>query len=126
MNGNDIIISTYQGSSWVAVAAVKSDELQAECEMIPKASADQQSWNEYEPGRKGWTLNTNWLVSAVADIRKVLIVGTKVRIHVGSRNGYSASTGVTGYAIVKNCKVNTPNLGLCTGSFVFQGTGSLT
>ena len=126
MNGNDIIISTYQGSSWVAVAAVKSDELQTECEMIPKASADQQSWNEYEPGRKGWTLNTNWLVSAVADIRKVLTIGTKVKIHVGSRSGYSATTGVTGFAWVKTCKVNATRGSIAQGSFVFQGTGPLT
>lgn len=126
MNGNNIIVYTYSGSVWVAVASTKNDELSAECELIEKASSSQQEWKEYETGRKGWGLNTNWLVSAVADIRKVLVVGTKVRIHVGSRNGYNASMGVTGYAIVKNCKVNTPNLGLCTGSFVFQGTGALT
>lgn len=126
MNGNNIIIYTYQGSSWVAVASVKNDELQAQCDMLPKASADQQEWNEYEPGRKDWTLNTNWLVSAVSDIRKVLTIGSKVKIHVGSRSGYSSTTGVTGFAWVRNCKVNTPNLGLCTGSFIFQGTGPLT
>jgi hypothetical protein len=110
----------------VAVASVKNDELQAQCDMLPKASAEQQEWNEYEPGRKDWTLNTNWLVSAVSDIRKVLTIGTKVKIHVGSRSGYSSTTGVTGFAWVRNCKVNNPNLGLCTGSFIFQGTGPLT
>lgn len=126
MNGNNIIIYTYQGSSWVAVASVKNDELQAECDMIEKASENQQAWREYEAGRNGWQLNTNWLVSAVSDIRKVLTIGSKVKIHVGSRNGYNASTGVTGFAFVKNCKVTMPNLGLCQGSFVFQGTGPLT
>ena len=100
MNGNNIIIYTYQGSSWVAVASVKNDELQAQCDMLPKASAEQQEWNEYEPGRKDWTLNTNWLVSAVSDIRKVLTIGSKVKIHVGSRSGYSSTTGVTGFAWV--------------------------
>ena len=118
MNGNNIIVYTYSGSSWVAVASTKSDELQAQCDLIEKASATQQEWKEFEKGRKEWGLNVNWLVSAVADIRKVLTVG--------SRSGYSASTGVTGFAYVQNCKVNNPNLGLCTGSFVFKGNGPLT
>lgn len=126
MNGNNIIVYTYSGSSWVAVASTKNDELQAQCDLIEKASATQQEWKEYEKGRKEWGLNVNWLVSAVADIRKVLTVGSLVKIHVGSRSGYSASTGVTGFAYVQNCKVNNPNIGLCTGSFVFKGNGPLT
>lgn len=126
MNGNNIIVYTYSGSVWVAVASTKSDELSAECDLIEKASASQQEYKEYVTGRKGWSLNVNWLVSAVADIRKVLTIGTRVKIHVGSRSGYSASTGVTGFAIIKTCKVNAPNLGLCTGSFVFAGDGPLT
>jgi len=126
MNGNDIIVYTYQGSSWIPVASTRSDELQTECEMLKKASESQQEWDEYEAGRKGWSLNTSWLVSAVADIRKVLTIGTKVKIHVGSRNGYSATTGVTGFAFVKTCKVTATRGSLAQGSFSFQGTGPLT
>ena len=126
MNGNNIIIYTYQGSSWVAVAATKSDELQAKAEMLKKASAEQQDWDEYESGRKGWGLNVNWLVSAVSDIRKVLTVGSKVKIHVGGRSGYNASTGVTGFAFIETCKVNATRGSIAQGSFVFQGTGPLT
>ena len=126
MNGNDIIVYTYQGSYWVAVAYTKSDDLKTDCEMLKKASESQQEWDEYEAGRKSWGINTSWLVSAVADIRKVLTIGTKVKIHMGSRNGYNASTGVTGFAFVKSCEVRATRGTLCQGSFVFQGTGPLT
>ena len=123
-NGNNIIVQTHNGSSWVAVAATKSDELQAEADMIEKASATQQSWKEYIPGRKGWSLNVSWLVSQVADIRKVLQVGTRVQLRIGARS-YSSSTGVTGYAYVKTCKVTATRGNIATGSFSFIGDGAL-
>lgn len=123
-NGNNIIVQVRNGSSWVAVAATKSDELQAEADMIEKASATQQSWKEYIPGRKGWSLNVNWLVSQVADIQKVLQVGTRVQLQIGARS-YSSSTGVTGYAYVKTCKVTMTRGNIATGSFSFIGDGAL-
>lgn len=126
MNGNNIIVYTYSGSAWVAVASTKSDELQAECELIEKASATQQAWKEYVAGRKGWGLNSNWLVTAVSDIEKVLTVGTRVKIHVGDRGGYSGGAGgLTGFAFVKNCKVNMTRGNLANGSFQFTGDGEL-
>lgn len=124
LNGNNIIVQTYNGSSWVAIAATKSDELQAEADMIEKASATQQSWKEYIPGRKGWSLNVSWLVTKVADIQKVLQVGTLVRLQIGARS-YSSSTGVTGYAYVKTCKVTMTRGNIATGSFSFIGDGAL-
>ena len=123
-NGNNIIVQTHNGSSWVAVAATKSDELQAEADMIEKASATQQSWKEYIPGRKGWSLNVSWLVSQVADIQKVLQVGTRVQLRIGSRSN-PAWTNVTGYAYVKTCKVTMTRGNIATGSFSFIGDGAL-
>ena len=123
-NGNKIIVQVHNGSSWEAIAATKSDELQAEADMIEKASATQQSWKEYIPGRKGWSLNVSWLVSQVADIQKVLQVGTRVRLQIGARS-YSSSTGVTGYAYVKTCKVTMTRGNIATGSFSFIGDGAL-
>ena len=126
MNGNNIIIYIYSGSAWVAVASTKSDELQAECDLIEKASETQQDWKEYEPGRKSWGLNVNWLVTAVSDIEKVLTIGTRVKIHVGARGGYSdGAGGLTGFAYVKNCKVNMTRGNLANGSFQFTGNGEL-
>lgn len=125
VNGNNIIIYTYSGSAWVAVAGTKSDELQSECELIEKASSTQQEWKEYIAGRKGWSLNVNWLVSAVSDIQKVLQIGTRVKIHVGSRGYTGGASGVTGFAFVKNCKVNMTRGNLANGSFSFTGDGEL-
>lgn len=125
MNGNSIIVYTYSSSTWVAVAATKTDELQAECEMIEKASSTQQLWKEYIAGRKGWSLNVNWLVTAVADIEKVLSIGTRIKIHVGGRNYSGGSGGLTGFAYVRNCKVNATRGNLASGSFQFTGDGEL-
>lgn len=123
-NGNNIIVQVSNGSSWVAVAATKSDELQAEADMIEKASATQQSWKEYIPGRKGWSLNVSWLVSQVSDIQKVLQVGTRVQLRIGSRSN-PAWNNVTGYAYVKTCKVTMTRGNIATGSFSFIGDGAL-
>lgn len=123
-NGNNIIVQTYSGSSWVAIAATKSDELQAEADMIEKASATQQSWKEYIPGRKGWSLNVSWLVTDVDDIQKVLQVGTRVQLRIGSRSN-PAWYNVTGYAYVKTCKVTMTRGNIATGSFSFIGDGAL-
>lgn len=126
MKGQDIIIytSSDNGTSWTAVAKTRSDELQAECEMMNKASATQQEWNEVVPGRKSWQINSNWLVSAVADVRKVLQVGTRVKIRMGGKT-YSSAAGVEGYAYVRTCVVNTSFGNLATGSFTFVGDGAL-
>jgi predicted secreted protein len=125
-NGNNIIVyaSNDNGTSWTAVAATKSDELQTECELIEKASAAQQAWREYIPGRKSWGLNVAQLVTAVADIRNVLQIGTRVKIRVGGRT-YSGSAGVEGFAIVRQCKVSMTRGALANGSFIFQGDGPL-
>lgn len=124
--GNNIIVyaSSDNGTTWTAVAATKSDELQTECELIEKASASQQAWREYIPGRKSWGLNVAQLVTAVADIRNVLQIGTRVKIRVGGRS-YSGSAGVEGFAIVKQCKVSMARGALANGSFIFQGDGPL-
>ena len=75
MNGNNIIVYTYSGSAWTAIASVKSDELQHECDLIEKASATQQNSKEFIAGRKQWSLNVNWLMTTVSDLEKVLLVG---------------------------------------------------
>lgn len=124
LNGNNIIVQTYNGSSWVAIAATKSDELQAEADMIEKASATQQSWKEYIPGRKGWSLNVSWLLTLTSDIEKVLQVGTRVQLRICSRSN-PAWDNVTGYAYVKTCKVTATRGNIATGSFSFIGDGAL-
>lgn len=127
MNGNNIIVYTYNGSAWTAIASVRSDELQHECDLIEKASATQQGSKEYIVGRKQWSLNVNWMLTTASDLEKVLTVGTRVKIHVGARGGYSGGTGgLTGFAYVKMCKVTSTRGNLSVGSFAFVGDGPLT
>jgi len=125
--GNNIIVyvSENNGTSWTAVAATRSDELQAEAELIEKASASQQAWKEYVAGRKSWGLTVSWLVVNVADIRNVLKVGTRVKIRVGGRT-FSSSAGVEGYAYVRTCKTTHTRGNIANGSFAFVGDGALT
>jgi hypothetical protein len=125
MNGNNIIIYTFSGSAWVAIASTKSDEVQGDCDMLEKASSTQQDWKEFDPGRKSWSLNISWLVTAVSDINKVLLLGTKVKIHIDGRGYTGGATGLTGFALVKNCKMTLTWGNLAQGSLVLQGTGEL-
>ena len=70
-NGNNIIVytSTDNGSHWAAVAGTKSDEIQVDGETIEISSATDAEWKHHIAGRKSWSLQTSWLVTAVADIR---------------------------------------------------------
>lgn len=126
MNGNNIVVYQYSGSSWTPIAATKSDELQVGATTLEIASATEQDWTRCIAGRKSWSLNTNWLVTIVSDIEKALTVGTRVRLHIGARGGYSGSSGgLTGYAIVKDCKITMTRGNLVAGSFRFEGDGAL-
>ena len=80
MNGNNIIVYQQNGTSWTAIAATQSDELQVEGETIEISSATDSDWVHRIAGRKNWSLNVNWLVTEVADIRKVLTVNTRVKV----------------------------------------------
>lgn len=128
VNGNNIVVYTYNGSSWDAIAATKSDEIQVDGETIEIASdqSADQAWKRRIMGRKEWSLNVSWLVSTVADIEKVLMVGTRVKIHVGARGGYSgASGGLTGFAFITTAKVTNVRGALSNGTFQMIGDGAL-
>ena len=129
MNGNNIIVYQLVDNSWVAIAATKSDEIQVDDEMIeiPSTTQADQGWKCYIAGRKSWSLNVSWLVTTVADIRKVLLVGTRVKLHIGAR-GWDGTTegGLTGFAYIKTCKATLTRNSLANGSFAFIGDGALT
>lgn len=122
--GNNIIVYAQSGNSWAAVASVKSNELDADCDMLETATSLTQDYKTFKPGRKAWSLNVSWLVSTVADIRQVLTVGTRVKIRVGGRT-WSAAEGIEGYAYVRQCRVTATIGSLAQGSFSFQGDGPL-
>lgn len=124
-NGNNIIVYQQSGNDWVAIAATKSDEINVDAETIEIASATEQDWKRCVAGRKSWSLNVGWIVSEVADIRKVLTVGTRVKLRIGART-FAAASGLEGYAIVHTCKITMTRGNISNGSFSFVGDGGLT
>lgn len=125
-NGNNIIVSIYNtsNSTWEAIAATKSDELTVDGDLIEISSSTVADWRVFLNGRKSWGLNTSWLVTTVADIKKVLKVGTRVQLRIGART-WAAGSGLTGYAWVKTAKASMTRGNLANGSFAFQGDGAL-
>ena len=123
--GNNIIVYVQQGQNWVAIAATKSDELTVDGDQLEIASRTSGEWREFLAGRKTWSLQSAWLVTTVADIRKVLLVNSTIKLRIGART-WAAASGLEGYAIVKTCKVTMQEGNLANGSFAFIGTGALT
>lgn len=118
VKGNDILILM----DGVAIAGCRSHRVQTQCSTIEKASSTQQAWEEYEPGRKGWNVAVNYLVTLVANIDDVLKVGSKVTILIRDRNN---SKSISGTAIVVSCETQYTRGNLATGSYQFKGTGAL-
>lgn len=118
-NGNNIIILV----DGTAVAGCKTHKVQTKTATIEKASSQQQQWREFIAGRSEWGIDVNYLVVAVADIRKVLWCGRQVTIVVRDR---AAGTTLTGSAICTQCEQNYARGSLANGSFSFKGTGQLT
>lgn len=119
--GNNILV--YMNGT--AIAGTKSDELHVDSDTIPVASETDQDWEHAIAGRKKWGLNVGWLVLANTDVRKVLLAGSAVTIKIKGR-GAADSSGVTGSAILKTCKISAVRGNLATGSFAFVGNGPLT
>lgn len=125
MNGNNIIVYVLNGSTWSAIAATKSDTLKVDGDQIEICSQSEQSWRQYMAGRSGWSLSAMFLVTEVADLRKVLSVNTRVKLRIGART-FSSSTGLEGYAIIKSMDIGMTRGGLAQGNIQFLGDGSLT
>lgn len=122
MNGNNIIIGTMSGSTFTPIAATKSNEMQTDCETIEISSPSVGDWRTYMAGRKSWSVQVSFLVTAASNIRQLLNVGTSYTIVMRDRNNTSS---VSGSAIMTTCKISATRGNLVTGSFVFKGTGAL-
>ena len=123
MNGNNIIIGTMSGTTFTPIAATKSNEMQTDCETIEISSPSVGDWRTYMAGRKSWSVQVSFLVTAASNIRQLLSVGTSYTIVMRDRNNTSS---VSGSAIMTTCKISATRGNLVTGSFVFKGTGALT
>ena len=124
MNGNEIIVGTVSGGVFTAIAAVKSHEVQTQCDTIEYASATDAEWKEFVAGKKEWTVTCNYLVlnDAECNIEDVLKVGTEVLLKVKDRSG---NYDVQGGAVVATCRQSFQRGGISNGSFQFKGTGEL-
>lgn len=118
--GNNILI--YR--SGTAIAGTISNEIQSEADLIEISSPTSGQWKEYIKGRKSWSINVSYLVLAYNGVRELLNVGTTYTLKFRGRN-QSDSTGVTGTAILKTCKITATKGNLVQGSFQFVGTGAL-
>ena len=119
VTGRTIVI--YQEST--QIAAIRSNSIGNECDMLEKASPSSGTWREYEPGRQGWTIQIGTLMPLVSNIKDVLKVRQSYTIAVKTQDGTSLLTGT---AICKSARIDSNIENLCTGSFVFQGSGPLT
>ena len=126
MNGNNIIVYQQTGeNTWTAIGATKTDTLKVDGEDIEISSATDADWKHFIGGRKSWSLNIGFLVTEVADIRKVLAVNTRVKIRIGGRT-FAAATGLEGYALIKSCDMSLTRNALSQGSMQLIGDGPLT
>ena len=127
MNGNNIIVYMQNGSSWTAIAATKTDNIEVDGELIEIASDSQtdQQWKKHTAGRKSWSITVGFLVTAVGDLRKVLTANTRVKLRIGART-FSSSSGLEGYAWVKTVSLSAPRGSLSQGNIKFVGDGALT
>lgn len=118
VNGNNILI--YLNGS--VVAGTRSDEVQTDCGLIEISNPSNGAWQTFLAGRKSWSLNIAWLVTQLSDINRLLLVGSTVTVRILGRG---ESTGLTGSAIVKTCKMTAIRGNLANGTLVLQGSGSL-
>ena len=119
ITGRTIVI--YQEST--QIAAIRSNSIGNECDLMEKASPSSGRWREFEAGRVGWSVQVGRLLALASDIKNVLQVGQSYTIAVKTQDGTSLLTGT---AICKSARIDSNIENLCTGSFVFQGTGPLT
>ena len=118
--GKDIKITT--ASDGVLVALAKSCEISIDSDEIEVTSATSGTWKDFIPGRKSWSVNINYLVTAGGIAADVLKVGTVVNLKI--KDG-DTGTPLVGSAIVKTCKVSGSRGDLAKGSFSFRGKGTL-
>ena len=124
MTGKDIIIVLSQGGTALAASlGVKSHDINTTADTIEKASATQQSWREYLAGRKAWSVNMSYLVTAGAKIVWELKVGQTFTVTISDSN---SNYRLTGSAILETAKQTYTVGNLANGSFILKGTGPLT
>ena len=124
INGNQIILRKYVGSSWQTIGYIRSQEPETGADMQEVSSPDQGQWRQFLAGRKEWKMTANWIVGVTNQIYWLLEVGELYQLRCIDRD--NSNVYVEGYAYVEQCKITMTRGNIIQGSFVFRGTGALT
>lgn len=120
MNGNNILV--YSGGT--PIAAMKSNEIQSESDLIEISTPTSSQWREFLGGRKSWSISVSYLVLADAGVKDLLKVGNTYTLKVKGRNASDADA-VEGNAIMRTCGIRATWGNLVAGTFTFIGNGEL-
>ena len=118
MLGNDLLICDASGTA--LIAAARSCEITTDCEMIETASPTSGTERTFITGRTEWSITVGYLASSpTTDLTRV--GGSAVTVQVKIRDGEA----VQGSALFKRCIVSGTVGNLARGSFILQGSGTL-
>lgn len=121
INGRNIIVSRWVGSTLTAFAASKSCDIEVEFDQIEKSSPTSGQWREYLVGRKGWRVTVSGLLT---NMRTLLMQGASVDLKIQVSD--DQSDYVNGSALIKTIKETGTVGNLSQYSIVFTGNGALT
>lgn len=119
--GKELVL--LNSSNTAVLAAAKSLELQVQCEMIERTSANYGIYREYITGRKDWSITVSTLVTSSQFQGIASMIGTTYSVKFALQGSTVAL--LSGSAICKSVKITEQKGAIAKGSFVFQGTGAL-
>ena len=125
MTGKDITLILSQNGEALAGTRIRTTDIQTQAATIEHASAIQQEWSEFIPGRKSWNATVDYLVLASAQVADLLRVGQTFDVSIVSHVGETVTVHAAGTALLESVsqKFNIGNL--AKGSFSFRGSGAL-
>ena len=121
LNGNNILVYL----NGTAIAGSTTADAQNTVDLVETGSPlSSGQWKQYIKKRKTWSVTVNYLVLQYSGVRDLLKVGDSYTLKIRGRNS-SDSTGVSGTAILKTCRITAQRGNLVQGTFQFQGNSSL-
>lgn len=121
LNGNNILVYL----NGTAIAGSTTADAQNTVDLVEIGSPlSSGQWKQYIKKRKTWSVTVNYLVLQYSGARDLLKVGDSYTLKIRGRNS-SDSTGVSGTAILKTCRITAQRGNLVQGTFQFQGNSSL-
>ena len=121
LKGHNIIIK-FNG---VAIAALKSVEINVSCKTDEVSDPTQGEWKKYLAGRKDWSVSATWLVATAAAMKtNILTVGQTYTLLFGDTTGATLNY-LSGTAICTEATASSNVNDLVKGSFRFKGSGAI-